>query len=217
MPALLFDGPESSPLRLVLAHGAGAGMSSPFMSAIAAELAARGVRVARFEFPYMLRRKRGVRAPPDRMPLLLDSYRAVVSQLGAAPQLVIGGKSLGGRVASMLADELGVAGLVCLGYPFHSAKRPERTRTEHLLALKTRTLIVQGTRDALGSRDDVAGYALAKRIRLTWIEDGDHSLAPRRTLGHDPVQAFADACAAVMVFMRALPAFSARTQAARRP
>ena len=129
MPALLFDGPESSALRLVLAHGAGAGMSSPFMSAMAAELGVRGVRVARFEFPYMQRRKRGVRAPPDRMPVLLDSYRAVVSQLGAASQLVIGGKSMGGRVASMLADELGVAGLVCLGYPFHPAKRPERTRT----------------------------------------------------------------------------------------
>jgi uncharacterized protein len=213
MPELLFDPPEASSLRLgaqsrglplVLAHGAGAGMRSPFLSKLAAELAARGVRVVRFEFPYMQRRQSGVRAAPDRMPRLLETYREVVAQLGPASQLVIGGKSMGGRVASMLADELGVAGLVCLGYPFHPAKRPDQTRTEHLRGLKTRTLIVQGTRDALGSRDEVAGYALSKRIRLKWIEDGDHSLAPRRKLGHDPAGAFVNVCDAVLAFMHAV-------------
>jgi predicted alpha/beta-hydrolase family hydrolase len=203
MPALLFDGPESSARHLVLAHGAGAGMTSPFLTRLAVELAARGLRVVRFEFPYMQRRQTGVRAAPDRMPRLLDAYRDVVAQLGPASQLVIGGKSMGGRVASMLADELGVAGLVCLGYPFHPAKRPDKTRAAHLRELKTRTLFVQGTRDALGSRDEVAGYALSKRIRLKWIEDGDHSLVPRRKLGHDPALAFANVCDAVAAFVRA--------------
>ncbi|HEY2734159.1 MAG TPA: alpha/beta family hydrolase [Polyangiales bacterium] len=201
MAKLLHDGPKSSPYRLLLAHGAGAGMDTPFMRGVANALAARAIRVTRFEFPYMQRRVGGARSAPDRMPVLLESYRAVVAQLGEASELFIGGKSMGGRVASMIADELGVAGLVCLGYPFHPPDKPDKTRTDHLRALKTRCLIVQGTRDPFGTQEDVAGYVLSKRICVRWIEDGDHSWLTRRKLGHDPTVAFAEACEAIGMFV----------------
>ncbi|MFP5286233.1 MAG: alpha/beta fold hydrolase, partial [Thermoanaerobaculia bacterium] len=138
-PDFLFDGPESAagPV-VVLAHGAGAPMDSPFMNAMARGLAARGLRVARFEFPYMHRRRAaGERKPPDREPVLLGTWRAAIDALGGAERVVIGGKSMGGRMASMIADEAGVRGLVCLGYPFHPQGRPERLRVAHLADLRT--------------------------------------------------------------------------------
>ena len=197
---LLRDGPSRGP-RVLLAHGAGAGMDSAFMSEVAAGLGERGLAVARFEFPYMQRRRKsGVKAPPDRAPVLLECFRQAVLQLGAADELLIGGKSLGGRMASMLADELGVLGLVCLGYPFHPPGKPDKTRTEHLQSLKTHALIVQGTRDPFGTREDVAKYELSRRIQLKWIEDGDHDLAPRRSAGHSREQARAELLAAVAGF-----------------
>jgi predicted alpha/beta-hydrolase family hydrolase len=160
-------------------------MDAPFLQAVARDLAARGVRVARFEFPYMAKRRRegGRRTAPDREPVLLDAWRDAVKELGGGPCLVIGGKSLGGRMASLLADELDARGLVCLGYPFHPPKRPERLRTAHLARIRTPTLIVQGTRDPFGGREEVAGYGLSPAIRLVWIEDGDHDLRPRAGSG----------------------------------
>src|SRR5512134_970358 len=121
----LFDGDEGAPLTIALAHGAGAPMDSPFMAFFAEGLANRGYRVARFEFPYMASRRAGDgqdRRPPDPTHVLIQAWRAVIAQLGAKigpHRLVIGGKSLGGRIASMVADDAGVRGLVCLGYPFH--------------------------------------------------------------------------------------------------
>src|SRR5262245_54452928 len=127
-------------------------MESPFMAQLARQLGELGVRVARFDFPYMERRgAAGKRTPPDRLPVLLESWRGVVAQLGDAPRLAIGGKSMGGRIASMVADELGVAAVVCLGYPFHPPGRPEQLRTAHLEPLRTRCLILQGTRDEFGT------------------------------------------------------------------
>jgi len=178
----LEDGPIDADATLILAHGAGAAMDSEFMNFIAKELTAAGVRVLRFEFPYMAqRRTTGKSKPPDREPVLLDTWRAAVAECGASAPF-IGGKSMGGRMASMVADELAVAGLVCLGYPFHPPGRPERVRTAHLEGLATRTLIVQGTRDAFGTTEDVADYALSGAIGIHWIEGGNHDLrAPGRT------------------------------------
>ena len=91
---------------------------------------------------------------------------------------------MGGRVASMAADELdaagSVAGLVCIGYPFHPPARPDTLRTAHLQSLETPALICQGTRDPFGTKDEVAGYRLSPRIELFWMEDGDHDLKPRK-------------------------------------
>src|SRR5262249_362052 len=131
-PELRLDGPPDSPVTIVLAHGAGEGMDSPFMSFFATELGKRGFRAARFEFPYMASyRQTRKRKPPDRQDVLQATWRQVVAALGSK-NLVIGGKSMGGRIASMIADEAGVHGLVCLGYPFHPVGKPNQLRVEHL-------------------------------------------------------------------------------------
>ncbi len=117
---------------------------------------------------------------------------------------MIGGKSMGGRIASMVADEVGARGLVCLGYPFHPPGRPVGLRTKHLEELRTPALIIQGTRDQFGQRDEVAGYKLSPRIRIVWIEDGDHSLKPRARSGRTEAQNLAEAIVAVSEFVRGL-------------
>ncbi len=201
-PDFLLDGPARATRIVVLAHGAGAPMDTPFMTAMAEGLAGEGFRVARFEFLYMAeRRNSGRRKPPDREPVLLESWRAAIAALGEPDRLVIGGKSMGGRMASLIADESGVAGLLCLGYPFHPPGKPEKLRTAHLEKLKTPALIVQGTRDPFGTRDDVAGYKLAKTIRLHWAEDGDHDLKPRKASGRTHAEALAEAVAAARQFI----------------
>ena len=183
----LFDGPGDAAVTILLAHGAGAPMDSTSMTAAALALAGVGFRVARFEFGYMAaRRTADGRKPPPRAETLNPEYRAAVAELGAQGTLVIGGKSMGGRVASMVADDLHaegkIAGLLCLGYPFHPPGKPEQLRTRHLADLKTPALICQGTRDEFGTRDEVSRYALSDRIELLWLEDGDHDLKPRKTV-----------------------------------
>src|SRR5262249_6384146 len=141
------------------------------------------LRVVRFEFPYMrTRRQQHARSTPDREPVLLDAWREVIESLGGGRQLIIGGKSLGGRIASMVADEAQVRGLVCLGYPFHPPGKPPGARLQHLRSLHTPALIVQGTRDSFGSRGELEKYGLPPSIRIAWI-DGDHSFKPRASSG----------------------------------
>jgi uncharacterized protein len=144
-------------------------MGSPFMTFFAKGLADKGSRVARFEFPYMAsRRLTGKQKPPDREPVLRETWLKVVKMLGTKG-LVIGGKSMGGRIASLVADEAEVAGLVCLGYPFHPVGKPDKLRVEHLAKIKTPTLIVQGERDPFGGKEEVAGYKLSSKIRVAWM------------------------------------------------
>jgi len=190
--------------RLLLAHGAGAPMDSPFMNAIADSVAAAGIEVIRFEFEYMAKRREdGTRRGPDRAPKLIARFKEVLSLVGPAAEVVIGGKSMGGRIASMIADEVGAAGVVCLGYPFHPPGKPERLRTAHLETLKTPTLIVQGTRDRLGSEEEVAAYTLSPSIELAWMADGDHSFKPRKKSGRTAEQNLeAAADAAIRVIRR---------------
>ncbi|MBI2738669.1 MAG: alpha/beta hydrolase [Rhodospirillales bacterium] len=179
----LIDGPAKATHSILLAHGAGAPMDSPAMNAIAKSLAEAGIRVARFEFDYMAnRRTSSGRKPPPRAEKLCPEYVAATAALKARGPLIIGGKSMGGRVASMIADEHHAAGLLCLGYPFHPVDKPTQLRTAHLANLKTPTLIVQGTRDPFGTREEVAGYTLSKAIEILWLEDGDHDLRPRKAV-----------------------------------
>ncbi|MDK4741218.1 alpha/beta hydrolase [Rhizobium sp. CNPSo 3464] len=183
----LLQGPEDAGITILLAHGAGAPMDSASMNAAAGALAERNIRVARFEFAYMAsRRSSGLRKPPPRAETLKDEYLAAITELGATGPLIIGGKSMGGRVASMIADELyaagKIAGLLCLGYPFHPPGKPENLRTAHLAELKTPTLICQGTRDEFGTREEVARYVLSDAIEIIWLEDGDHDLKPRKAV-----------------------------------
>ncbi|MHC6226536.1 alpha/beta family hydrolase [Pseudomonas sp. X10] len=171
---------------LILAHGAGAPMDSPFMDDMAQRLAGQGVGVVRFEFPYMAQRRLdGGKRPPNPQKVLLESWREVYQQvrLLVAGTIAIGGKSMGGRMASLLADELQADALVCLGYPFYAVGKPEKPRVEHLAGLRTRTLIVQGERDALGNRQAVEGYVLSPAIELCWLQAGDHDLKPLKASG----------------------------------
>lgn len=177
----LTDGPSDSPHLFLFAHGAGGAMDNPWMNRMARLLGERGIRVVRFEFPYMAaRRTGGKRGAPDRQPVLLDTFRRVVAEHGGGAKVAIGGKSMGGRMASMVADELGVRALVCFGYPFHPPEKPEQLRTAHLETLRTPALILQGTRDLFGTREEVSAYRLSKAIRLEWLPDGDHSFKPRK-------------------------------------
>ncbi|TCU13491.1 alpha/beta family hydrolase [Rhizobium sullae] len=185
--SLLINGPDDAEFTVLLAHGAGGAMDSASMTAAAEALAAGGFRVARFEFAYMAaRRTPAGRKPPPRADKLIPEYVAAVERLGTRGPLIIGGKSMGGRVASMIADELfakgKIAGLLCLGYPFHPPGKPDELRTKHLETLKTPALIVQGTRDQFGTRQDVQAYEISDKIELVWLEDGDHDLRPRKKI-----------------------------------
>ncbi len=203
-PDLLIDGPDAAPLTVALAHGAGAAMDTPFMSAFAQGLAGHGCRVVRFEFPYMAeRRTSGMKRPPDRANVLQDTWRAVIAELGPE-RLVIGGKSMGGRVASLLADGAHVRGLVCLGYPFHAMGKPDQPRIEHLLEIATPTLILQGTRDSMGGSDKVPGYGLSSAVHLHWLEDGDHGFKPRKASGRTEARNWAEGIEAVAAFLNSL-------------
>ncbi len=195
MPArpLLYDGPRDARVTLALAHGAGAPMDSAFMQSIAQGVAERNIRAVRFEFPYMEQRRRdGKRRAPDREPRLLDAWREVIRELGAG-RIVIGGKSLGGRMASLIAEETGVLGLICLGYPFHPPGKPERLRIAHLMPLDIPALVLQGERDPFGNISEVAGYGLPPNIRVRWLADGDHSFVPRKRSGRTEADNLAEA------------------------
>jgi predicted alpha/beta-hydrolase family hydrolase len=203
----LADGPARASLTLVLAHGAGAPMDSPFMNAVAAGIAKEGFRVLRFEFPYMHARREGKRKPPDRTPVLEASWRDAIREAAGkqdASHVAIGGKSMGGRIASMVADEAGVAGLVCFGYPFHPPGQPDKLRVAHLENLTTPAVIVQGERDAFGTKEEIARYRLSKKIRIVFLPDGDHSFKPRASSGRTEKQNLEEAIARVTGFLESL-------------
>lgn len=185
MVEIVTDGRKSAAAHLLFAHGAGAGLESAFLVRLAGLLAEGGLCVHRFNFGYMAARANGgPRRPPPRAEKLCAEYEDAVAHVSAslkkAQRLFIGGKSMGGRVASMVADQLfargTIAGLVCVGYPFHPVGQPAKLRTAHLQPLKCPTMIVQGTRDPFGTREEVAGYGLSRATELHWIENGDHDL-----------------------------------------
>lgn len=201
-PQIDWSGDGGNP-KIVLAHGAGSGRKSAFMVAFADGLAERGLRVGLFDFPYMTDIERtGRRRPPNRMPILMACWKAVIAEAGP-DGLVIGGKSMGGRVASLIADECRVAGLVCLGFPFHAPGRSAAGRIEHLSSLATPTLICQGERDPFGDRAAVADYPLAPSIQVSWLPDGDHGFKPRRKSGLTEQQNWDTAMDSVAAFTHA--------------
>lgn len=203
-PPLLIDGPPDGAI-VVLAHGAGLPMDAPFMETFAKGLSATGLQVVRFEFPYMQRRRKtGKKSPPDRPATLETTWRAVINELGDPSTILIGGKSMGGRVASMIADDVQARGLVCLGYPFHAIRKHEHPRVAHLESMRTRALIVQGERDPMGNRADVATYSLSPAIELRWIDDGEHSFIPRKRSGRTEAENLLEAVEAVRLFETAL-------------
>lgn len=204
-PDFLIDGPADAPACFILAHGAGAPMDTAFMNQVAEGIAAAGFRVLRFEFPYMAgRRHGGSKRPPDRQPVLLDTWRAVIAAAAGSGALVIGGKSMGGRMASLVADETGVDGVICLGYPFHPPGKPDRLRTEHLETIACPTLILQGERDPFGTRADVGTYLLSETVTVEWVPDGDHDLTPRKASGHTREENMQKTVAAAVDFLESV-------------
>jgi len=203
-PAFLHDGPADGPV-LLLAHGAGAPMDSVFMNGMAGLLADLGVHVVRFEFAYMAaRRTDGKRRPPPPMPGLIEEFQQVMSGIGAC-SLFIGGKSMGGRVASMIAADPRfngvISGLVCLGYPFHPPGKPEKLRTQHLASINCPGLTVQGERDPFGNAADLSGYELPPQMDVFWCPLGNHDLVPPKKSGLTARENWALAAQAVSGFI----------------
>ena len=198
----LIDGEEHSQYTFVFAHGAGAGMDHEFMQSVAKGLAFKGIRVIRFNFPYMIKRAEdGKRRPPDRAPKLLDAYQEVIEQVDAQ-QLVIGGKSMGGRMASHLSEHQKVAGVACLGFPFHPPGKPENYKGEHLAELSKACLILQGERDTFGKREEFPAFNLSDSVSVEFIPDGDHSFKPRKSSGHTEQQNIALAVDKLATFIK---------------
>ncbi|BBB26439.1 alpha/beta family hydrolase [Amphritea japonica] len=171
--------------RILLAHGAGAPMDSLFMNQISAGLAAGGLEVVRFEFSYMQQRRiDGKRRPPDRQPKLLDFFSGMIESF-AEPgiPLWLGGKSMGGRMATLLSEDPRVAGCFVYGYPFYAPGKLDRPRTEHLVSMTKPVHIFQGTRDVMGRQTVVDDYQLSDSVTVHWLEDGDHDLKPLKRTG----------------------------------
>ena len=216
----LYDRAHKPVALLLLAHGAGAPMDSNFMNAVAAAFASHSVAVLRFEFPYMQRRRDEQRKfPPDRAPKLLAAFaervreaQALAAELSESPSgavpLWIGGKSMGGRMASMLAAQgngvatVDVAGVIALGYPFHPPGKPEKTRIDHLPALPVPMLVCQGERDPFGKPDEVARYGLPAPVQLHWLPSGDHDFKPLKRSGLRQQDLIVEAARVAAVFMR---------------
>lgn len=175
--------------QLILAHGAGAGMDSEFMVTMANNLAKLGVTVGLFDFEYMQQAKlEGKKRPPQRAPKLLAYFESILAEVDVNLPLFIGGKSMGGRMASMLACEQSVKGVVAFGYPFHPPGKPEKLRIEHFPDLNVPLAIIQGERDTFGKKDEVESYPVCDNVHTFWIPDGDHSLVPRKASGLTQLQ-----------------------------
>ncbi|ELH3006064.1 TPA: alpha/beta fold hydrolase [Vibrio vulnificus] len=179
----IIDGPDNGPL-FIFAHGAGAPMEHAFMTAVAQGLAKEGIRVVRFNFPYMAKRAEdGKKRPPDRAPKLLEAFSEVIASVTDDP-VIIGGKSMGGRMASLLSERPLVKGIACLGFPFHPPGKPEKFKGEHLQTLSKPTLILQGERDTFGTQTECQHFEFSSMVRLAFLPDGDHSFKPRKSSGY---------------------------------
>ncbi|OEF23924.1 alpha/beta family hydrolase [Vibrio rumoiensis] len=184
--SVLIDGAQHAKVTILLAHGAGAGMDHEFMADIAKQLASHDIRVIRFNFPYMIKRAEdGKKRPPDRAPKLLADFEEKIAQYHQDSEyLFLAGKSMGGRMASHLAEHELVTGVMCLGFPFHPPGKPENYKGEHLSHLTKPTLILQGERDTFGTKQECADFVFSDSISIDFIPDGDHSFKPRVRSGH---------------------------------
>jgi predicted alpha/beta-hydrolase family hydrolase len=204
---------DAAGISLILAHGAGANQASAFMVHVAGALAARGIETITFNFAY----SEADRRLPDRNDKLEACWRRVILACrsgeigggGARRKLAIGGKSMGGRIASQVAaaDSDEIAGLVFLGYPLHPPGRPDKLRSKHLPAIRAPMLFVQGSRDAFGTPEELAPVikTLNAPARLCVVEGGDHSfkVTKKAALSQDQVYEFI--LDAIAQWLRALP------------
>jgi predicted alpha/beta-hydrolase family hydrolase len=183
---ILTDNAQTPIAHIILAHGAGAGMNSEFMETVAMLFAKRHVSVTRFDFEYMqIAKQTNKRRPPERAPKLLAYYEQVLTHAQPKFPLFIGGKSMGGRMASMLActTKQPIKGVIAFGYPFHPPGKPDKLRTEHFADIPCPFLVLQGERDTFGTREELKTLAMPKQPDYVWLADGDHSLKPRKKSG----------------------------------
>ncbi|QYJ96674.1 alpha/beta fold hydrolase [Shewanella alkalitolerans] len=187
----LFSGPlDDNALAcdtlVVLAHGAGANMAHDFMAQMAERLAGQGLGVIRFNFPYMRSNAiDGKRRPPDRAPKLIKDFSLLletVREVYKPKCLIVMGKSMGGRMAAILAGEQAVDGVICLGYPFVPPKGGE-PRLEPIAECQAPLLVIQGERDKFGAKGQVEPWLAPFKVKLVWLADGDHSFLPRKSSG----------------------------------
>ena len=207
---IIRDGSDQVATVLILAHGAGAGSDSEFMDCFAQSLAnselAGGLAICRFDFPYMVtRRSTGKKHPPDRVAVLIKTWHEAINLVRRSSiprhRLFIGGKSMGGRFASMVAIDEKVDGIVCLGYPLHPPGKPDKLRTKHLEDLNTPMLVCQGERDVFGHKLELANWQLSRSIQISWLTDGDHSFKPRKKSGVTEAENRITACQEIVDFM----------------
>ncbi|MCC2603903.1 alpha/beta family hydrolase [Planctobacterium marinum] len=169
--------------QLILAHGAGQGMESDFMQQCKTLFEVAGVKCTLFDFDYMSEMKRlGRRRPPERLPKLIEQFNAQFVEPGELP-LFIGGKSMGGRVASHVLQASPALGGICFGYPFHPPGKSEKIRTEHLSSISKPLLVLQGERDPFGKPEEIESYRLPDSLMVTFIPAGEHSFITTRSSG----------------------------------
>ncbi|MGP9764953.1 alpha/beta fold hydrolase [Halomonas sp. AOP13-D3-9] len=206
--------------RLLFAHGAGAGQQSSFMRQFVTSLADRGIQVLCVDFPYMQQmQETGKRRPPPPIAQTLAQFAqwyGLLDCLFDGP-LWVGGKSMGGRVATLFASEKfarkqlaseqscpsGVPGVIVAGYPFHPTQAPDKLRLDHWPSIACPMLILQGERDPFGTWEEVTGYALPPNAQLAWLKDGDHDFKPRRSSGLNQTVLIDEATQIAASFVRA--------------
>lgn len=210
MHEVIREGAVDAPVRILLAHGAGAGMEHAFLAELSRLLAGPDIEVVRFNFPYMSKHALdGKRRPPDRQPALLDHWRQMIKAF-AHPRLFLAGKSMGGRMAVELyqesEDEMNAAGLLILGYPFHPPAKPDRWRGEVLKQIKTPTLLLQGERDTFGTRAELTDFPFSSAVSVHWLTDGDHGFKPRKSSGASEQGNLRQAAERIKDFIATIPA-----------
>ena len=197
-----------SKVVLILAHGAGAPADSTFMEDLSAALEREGIGTIRFEFPYMQKRRQdGKKRPPDREPVLLEYFSGVIdrvrAELGSGSLILVGGKSMGGRMASILASRRDdIDGVICFGYPFHPPGKLDRWRTAHFRDLNCPILVLQGTRDPFGKPDELADHQQElEAIDLRWLEGGNHDFQTLKSQPQTQSELIAQAARETRIFV----------------
>ena len=197
-----------SKVVLILAHGAGAPADSTFMEDLSAALEREGIGTIRFEFPYMQKRRQdGKKRPPDREPVLLEYFSGVIdrvrAELGSGSLILVGGKSMGGRMASILASRRDdIDGVICFGYPFHPPGKLDRWRTAHFRDLNCPILVLQGTRDPFGKPDELVDHQQdLEAIDLRWLEGGNHDFQTLKSQPQTQSELIAQAARETRIFV----------------
>ena len=200
----LIDGKESYPDTIILAHSSGAPMNSEFMNYFSKSLSDLGFLCIRFQFPYMTKQiTEGKKRFPDKIDILKKSWLVAINHINKK-DVIIGGKSMGGRIATLIADEVKPKGIVVLGYPFFNSKGKNDYRIKHLRNIEIPTLICQGEDDNLGKRSEVEKLDLSKKLNMHWVESANHSLIPPKRTGKTMNQSWDGCIVSIKNFINSL-------------